>query len=116
VGGFVPMLQPIVYEALDMKACGVNIVYMATTAVGYFLFAVMLDYLLANPWVRKKFVLSAKPVATSASSGVDGLPDEDSDVAEERRRVAAATDSQDVLALRVRRWHWLHWCRLMFDV
>ena len=73
---------------------------MAILSVGYFLLALLLDYALAAPWLRKKFVRGGK-AATSASA--QELQGEDSDVAAERQRIAAEGGrTEDVLSINVR--------------
>jgi hypothetical protein len=82
-----------------MKAAGSNVLYMAVTGLVYFIIALTLDYVIASPFIRKKFMRTSK---TASSAPLD-VEDEDSDVAAERLRLQSGTDSErDVLSIRVR--------------
>ncbi len=85
---------------MDMKAAGINIVYLAVTSVGYFAIALLLDFMLASPLIRQKFVRSSKRTAAT-SAQLEEIEREDSDVAAERARIRAGGGAQDVLAIRV---------------
>ncbi len=94
------VLQRIVYEAMDMEAAGINVLYLATTGIGYFAIALLLDFLLASPLIRQKFVRSSKRTAAT-SAQLEEIEREDSDVAAERARIRAGGGAQDVLTIRV---------------
>jgi ATP-binding cassette subfamily A (ABC1) protein 3 len=73
-------------SALDMGVSGAGLVYMAVTAVAYFVVAVALDVALASPRVRR--VLDRPPPGAAAPP--PPVPGEDADVAAEEARVSAA--------------------------
>jgi hypothetical protein len=90
-----------VYDALDMKAVGLNVTYLAVLSVAYFLIAVIVDFSIANPWLRRRILGIKMPRAFATSSPVVS-PHEDVDVAAERARVAQGGDPSDVLTLKAR--------------
>ena len=86
---------------MDMDAAGINILYLAVTSVGYFAIALFLDYVLASPFIRQKFVRKSK-ASPATSAEQDHIQREDSDVAAERSRIRAGSGAaQDVLSIRV---------------
>lgn len=84
-----------------MRVCGINVLYMAVSAVGYFALAIVIDFSLSSPWVRRLFMTCcAKMTAHTAPSPV---VDEDDDVAAERADIRdGKVEADDVFVLKVR--------------
>jgi hypothetical protein len=80
---------------------GLNVTYLAVLSVAYFLIAVIVDFSIANPWLRRRILGVKMPSVFSTSSPIVS-PHEDVDVAAERARVAQGGDPSDVLTLKAR--------------
>ena len=82
--------EAVSYDALDMRATGTNLVFMAVEAVVYLLIAIGIDVMLSYP--RLRLLCRREPRPAPLPPGTVEPP-EDEDVAAERARVHAEVAS-----------------------
>jgi hypothetical protein len=89
------------WEPMSMKVCGINVLYMGVSAVCYFVMAILIDFSLSSPWIRRFFMTSCARLTTHAES--TPIVDEDDDVAAERADILnGKVEADDVFVLKVR--------------
>ena len=88
-----------VYKVLSLDAAGLNIAYLAGLSGAYCLLAIIIDYSIANPWIRKHLFTRPSFMHKRQIMSAEYV---DVDVAAEQQRVLSGGANEDVLVIKVR--------------
>ena len=90
------------WAPLNINAAGLNLLYLGVLSFVYCGTAILIDYAVANPWLRKHLMSGSvwfdKRTASATSADADA---DDADVAAEKQRVLSGGAKDEVLVIKV---------------